>query len=129
MKYGFYKRFFQVDALILLGTIPFLTEYIIYTHLAPSASPLLARLIIAATFIAFLANSRLFGFLQSIFPALKRYVIRSVLVGYLLANFASSDVSFDGDIQSDLQSYFLIGNLAIGVLLIGFAKIAAMLGK
>lgn len=124
MRYGFYRRLFEVEILLLIVALQFLIAYLLLTYLPSSAYFLLFKALVVGACIAFLINSQLFGFLQSKFPALKRYVIRSILVGCLFLMFTSWDVLP----SSDVLKYFLIGNLVIGCLLIGVAKIAALLG-
>ncbi len=125
MNTGFYRRLFEVNILQSIIALQFFAAYFLFTRLESQTFFILFKIVFAGVCIAFLTNSQLFSFLQSKFPALKRYVIRSILVGCLLLIFAARGAPFGGDIFG----YILMGSLVTGCLLFGFAQIAAMLGR
>ena len=125
MKYSFYRRLFEVDILLLIVGLPFLIAYILLAHFDSQVYFLLFKALIAGTCVAFLASSRLFGFLQSKFPSLKRYIIRFILSACCLLMFASWNVA---PISDTILGVVLIISLIAGCLLIVLAKLGAVLG-
>lgn len=125
MKYGIYRRVIEVELLLLTVASLFLLAYLLLTYMNSSIYFLMFKTLFILACIAFLTSSRLFSFLQSKFPALKRYVIRLILVACLLAMFPSWDLTP----SSGIVYYTSAGSIFVSIILIGIAKIGTILGQ
>lgn len=125
MNHSLPKRLADLYLLLAFCALPMAIVFAVHSVSPSQGYYVILKILFIIFYLSILLNSNIFDRAISIAPALKPYVVRFSVAGFLLLMISYSDTMPD-----DVILYYTnISAVLIGLLFIGVAKIGAIIGR